>query len=210
MRALLCVLLLIALCVPLHASQNDWRWYFCDRTQCGVLDSAKDGADVNDLKAGPLPGTVPIYAVTFHERGVDGWDGDTGVYWGDFRSPLTTVGQTKTWRLYVATFDAGSSTSMAFTWGSYSFHPPAFDKIEYTLTYVQSAVGGDGPTFPVGTTVALNDQQQGTWVFPVYETADPRNGYVIDFTATVIPEPSSLLALLAGLAGFGAMIRRRR
>jgi hypothetical protein len=44
----------------------------------------------------------------------------------------------------------------------------------------------------------------------VYKTTDGTTGYMFTLTATVIPEPSSLLALLAGLGGFGAMLRRRR
>jgi hypothetical protein len=176
------------------------------RSYFGVDQSASDGFDVADRL---IADTYPVHVAIFHEKNVDGWSGDTGFYTTDIRSPLPSVlGQSKTWRFYLWV-DPGSTAAPLFSWG-YDTPAPAFDKILYTLTYVRAAQGITGEKTPVGTSVNLNHAMQGTWLFPRYTTTDGRTGYVFELTATVIPEPSSLLALFSGLAGVGFAVRRKR
>ena len=203
---LLLTLLALGVCLPAHASDMDWSWRF-GTAYFGTSSSASDNADTQDtLMASPQY----WYMATYHETDVDGWTGDTGFYSTDTRSPLPLVaGQSKTWRFYVWK-DLSSSGILEMMWGWSYPNAPAFDKMEYRLTYVRSANGVTEGSTPVGTSVLLNQYQQGTWSLPVYRTDDGRTGYMFEFSATVIPEPSSLLAVGGGLGAVGGLALRKR
>ena len=84
------------------------------------------------------------------------------------------------------------------------------DWLHATLSLVSKPSGvSDGPTLE--TIWDLSAQPDGSCItLPVIRTTNGLDGYVFDFTATVIPEPSSLLALLAGVAGIGGVAWRRK
>jgi hypothetical protein len=139
------------------------------------------------------------------------------MYDQDLRSPLDLIpGQSKTWTFYLWATPYYSNIPISLTWVQ-SYYKPPFDKMQFTLTYVRAPMA-DGQILPpgdvsVGTSISLNDYRDfgssGTWWFPIYRTTDGRTGYMFTLTATVIPEPTSLLALLSALGGFGVLLRRR-
>ena len=45
---------------------------------------------------------------------------------------------------------------------------------------------------------------------PFYSTSNGLTGYQFEFTLTAVPEPSSLLALVGGIAGLGGFALRRK
>lgn len=210
LRASLLIILFLVACSAGCTDESNWSWQFGQGyfAYFGTSAGASDNADVQDVR---VTGRQYWYVGTFHEPGVDGWTGDTGFYSQDVRAPLAlAVGQKKTWRFYMWSDYTHSSDHLELMWGWYRPAAPAFDKMEYRLTYVREAQGIDGGSVPVGTSIVLNQYQQGTWAFPVYKTDDGRTGYMFELTATVIPEPSSLLALGAGGLGLlGAALRRR-
>jgi len=195
----------LAMCTLAQASDTDWSWRF-NGAYFGTRTAAVDGFDALDQRISQAAAT---YCGTYHERNLAGWAGDTGFYATDLRAPMPLVpGQSKTWTFFLWE-DPAWNIVLELGWGWNSAATPAFNKMTYVLTYVRAAEGiAGGPA--VGTSAILNQQQQGTWSFPVYKTTDGRTGYMFTLTATVIPESSSLAAILAGLAGLGAVVRRRR
>jgi len=194
------------------ADASNWCWEIGEGqfAYFGTRSSASDGFDQGDQAV-----TWPQYwcISTYHQRNVDGWAGDTGFYSSDFRSPLAPVpGASKMWTFYLwGDLSLPAQVNhLEFMWGWSYAAAPAFDKIEYRLTYVRAAEGVTGGDMPVGTSVLLNDYQQGCWGFPVYRTDDGRMGYMFELTARAIPEPTSFLALAGGLAGLGGTALRRR
>jgi len=207
-RFLFLTIVILASGIAANASSTDWQWQIpVFMTNFGTAASASDGWDGLDVPAG---GAWSFHVGTYHERGVDGWIGDTGFYSTDMRAPLSFApGQSKTWRLYLWGDPSRrtSASPLEVQWGAGTWPPPS--DIQFTLTYVQAAQGVTGVSLPLGTVVNFNQHTQGTWSFPGYVSADGRTGYVFDFTATVIPEPPCILALAGGLAGLGGFAARR-
>lgn len=201
------VILMLAVCTYAHASDTDWSWQFGGTyAHFGTATLASDGFDSRDVR---IVQTSSVYIGTYHEQDVGGWSGDTGFYSTDLRAPVTLIpGQSKTWTFYLWE-NPSWNVVLELMWG-FDYPAPAFNKMLYTLTYVRAAQGITGGNIPVGASVLLNEHTQGTWSFPVYKTTDGRTGYMFEFTATVIPEPSSLLALVGGIAGLGGFVLRRR
>lgn len=205
MKKLISTLFLCVLATPALASYNDWQWQIGTAT-FGVSDSSSDGFDANDqmVTANPY-----WYVATYKQYGDSGWTGSSGFYSTDMRSPVPLVlGQSKSWQFYFWADQNCPYTFMEFQWG-YDNHTPAAE-ITYRLTYERAAVGGDSGSTPVGTSFILNSVPQGTWRLPVYKTSDGTNGYVFQLTATVVPEPSSLLALSLSLLPLGLALARKR
>ncbi len=163
-----------------------------------------------------------FYAATYHESGVDGWDGPTGSYAEDMRAPLGYYYDQETGPHFV-----GSKTWTFYMWWDpsnpnplggvdVSLGPVAFapSDVEFTLTYVRAPQGP--PTsdqvspIPVDTSIDLQQANGALWTFPAYDTSDGRSGYEFQFTATLIPEPSSLFALGCPLLGLAGLSIRRR
>ena len=202
---------------PSARYRDSWWWYvdsaasdgtnvYSYRMNIGVDPLATDGWD------GESPiviGDDPVgYALTWHEKNVDGWLGDTGFYRDDFRAPIQ-LGQTKTWLIYV-----WATPNVPDTCTTCGFHlanvVPGAPSQEYdtqfrlTLLSKPSSVIG-GPD--VGTVWDI-DWPEAQVSLPIYCTDDGRTGYQFEFSATAVPEPGPLLALAAGLAPL--ILRRRR
>jgi len=172
---------------------------------CGVNPAASDGYDSLDQMT-TTGGSA--YFGTYHVNGEDNWQGLTGYYREDIRAPLSLEpGQSLSWRIYVWADPSAvpAATSIRFGSGPGS-SPPQLD-VWLTMVSKPSGVSG-GPA--VGTRWHLSETLGAGTDLPIYRTTEGSSGYVFDLTATVIPEPSTLAALLAGLGGFGAVIRRRR
>ncbi|MCE5313660.1 MAG: PEP-CTERM sorting domain-containing protein [Armatimonadota bacterium] len=208
-----CILILQSMCLSAHASTTDWRWWFCSGfpeygTALGTSATASDGADSLDIA---LPTGRYLNCATYYEQGVDGWTGKTGFYRTDVRSPLVAQTEnTKTWLFYFWGGPSLTDSDMYLAWGYNSDYRPDFQNIVYTLKYVRPAVGITEGYVDVGTTICLNHHGQGAWKFPTYTTTNGLDGYMFEFTATVIPEPASILALLTGLAGIGGIAIKKR
>lgn len=205
LRNTLLITVMLMICSVAYASDTDWSWSFGQGyfAHFGTSISASDDVDACDVRISDIQ---YYYYGTYNE-------GDTGFYSTDIRAPLQLMpGQSKTWTFYLwadPSYPQGpSGDHLEMMWG-WSQPAPAFSKMRYVLTYVRSAEGVTGGNTPVGSSVILNQYQQGTWSFPVYRTIDGQTGYMFEFTATVVPEPSSIAALGMALAGVG-IIRKRR
>ena len=210
LKCLSFVMTLMVMCMGVQASSTEWQWTFNHSAQFGTSSWASDGVDNSDIK---ITGTHSYYVGVYHEQDEGEWSDDSGFYSTDMRAPLQLKpGESKTWVFYLwadPSYPQGpSGDHLELDWGWYQ-PSPDFSNMNYVLTYVAPAQGvTNGPT--VGKSVLLNENPQGTWRLPVYRTEDGRTGYVFSLTATVIPEPSSLLALLAGVAGIGGVVWRRK
>ena len=210
--AYVALLLILTISGCSSADDSNWQWLFgsldSGGSYFGVSMAALDDFDSLDQLAQPIHYS---YIATYHEKNIDGWTGDTGFYSSDFRSPMNLVpGQSKTWTFYLWARFLYPYSQLRMTWGFDEPPWPAFDTTEYTLTYVKAADGiTGGESIPIGTSRLLNVWTQWAWSFPVYKTNNGLTGYKFELTATIIPEPSSLLALAGGLMGLAGLLRKK-
>jgi hypothetical protein len=201
---ILVVLMLACFAGASHASVTDWGWAldaysnFQDSGSngcLGVFPDAVNGWDSNDemIFSGPK-----VYLGTYHViNGSDGWLGQTGFYPYDFRAPLAlTPGTAQTWSIYVWADPTlpTNATFMRFSW-LLTRTPPDWLRFNVTLKSKPADISG-GPSS--GTVWNLSVQPDGGVQLPVFRTSNGLEGYVFDFTVTVVPEPSSLAALTLG------------
>jgi hypothetical protein len=145
--------------------------------------------------------SVPIYVATYHTDGVAGWNAASGFYDHDARPPLMP-GQSRTEDIYLWAESGAPTDGMRI---DYSTATTPNWSLTLNLVSVPSGVTYTGlRTWGLSST--------GTWIglFPYYVTTDGRTGYHFQAIFTVVPEPSSLAAILAALSSLGAMMTLRR
>lgn len=193
-------------------SNSDWQWSFDHWIYVGTDSTASDASDYKDIPMGVEPWI--FHLATYKESGIDGWNGLTGFYRQDFRAPLDlTPGNSLTWRIYMWADTAldPKEKYIGLSWSSNNVSTEALQNIEYRLTYVRSAIGLVDTMNTVGEYKIFNDWPDGSgWAFPACRVENPLDGYILDFTATVVPEPSSVLALTGGLAGLAGLVLNRK
>ena len=210
MRTYRALIVCVLLCAGAHAAADStWAIPFRYGAQVGVDSAASDGYDPFDQA---MTSVKLANLAIFLESGLDGWDGPTGFYIHDIRAPLgPEPGSTKRWTVYLwaDTTLPPSSTVLDLTCYLHLIPAPTWESVWFALTYVRAAVGTDDPWNEVGTSILLNDYFDAAgFRVPSYRTDNGLDGYVFELTATVIPEPSALIALGVGLAALG--LRRRR
>lgn len=170
---------------------------------CGVAPDAADGYDGWDsLAATPWMTRVG----TYHSPEGENWLGPAGYYPGDFRAPLAAYGASHTWRIWLwntPSLPLESLEQRVLVLGD----PVPSHLVTLTLAAKPEGVTG-GP--PVGTTWELVGWPRVEFYLPTFRTTDGQQGYLLELTATVVPEPSSLFALTGGIGLLAGVIRRRR
>lgn len=213
--ARLLVILVVAtlLSSSAYCGTNDWGWAFgvsSSVSSCagvfGVDPLASNNYDALDLLT---PTYKKAFFGTYHINGEDSWTGDTGFYSADVRAPLYPVaGNSTSWLIYVW---GGTNVPDTANWLSidctYSSRPPADLDCWLTLKAKPESIT-DGPA--AGTSWHVSDTLGGYTRLPMYRTDNGLTGYQFELTATVIPEPASLLALTSGLMGLGCFVRKKR
>jgi hypothetical protein len=202
----------------IQASQNSYDPGFAVivGTQTGSLDAfdATSSVDFNDLATTPpdvLGDPQPRIAIN---RGSVYGSGSL-----DIEAPLAGPGDVKTWANILVVPGSGyNGSTFNLTLGGVdsSMSMPASvggSPVEYKLTLTNNVAGYAGPTSWIinpqgdpGSAQAIS--------FPTLNKATTAGawgtfGYNFTFTASVVPEPGSFLALGAGLVGFAGLLRRR-
>jgi hypothetical protein len=201
-----------------YADTTDWWWSvdgYADNQitsavgQIGVDPALSDNCDPSDALT-PLCG---VRFGTYHVNGQDAWIGQTGFYSTDFRSPLPAVpGASRTWTIYLWADPvlSGGANTIGIRWMYIQppdFVPPSGLRFAVTLKAKPIGITG-GPA--LATVYDLSAHNPSSVYLPIYRTTNGLDGYVFDFTATVVPEPSALAALGFGLLPLGGSALRRR
>ena len=186
------------------ADITNYRWGYISgpRIVFGVEAGALDSYDYNDWLSQPN-NYYYWQAGAYHVNNQDGWDGPTGFYGFDIRA-LLVPGETKTWDIYFwpAPGMAPHDQWVAF---SLSCSPKGSDsQFIARMECIQKPAGITG-----GPDVGTVWTTPPTFTLPYYATSNGLDGYGFRFTLTMLPEPSSLLAMLAGIAGIGGVAWRR-
>jgi len=201
-----------------------WRWrfvavagdsssVFCHPSEFGVSSDASDNYDDDQLiRTEGI--TSAVYAATYHNHTSisDSWSGPTGFYDTDLCAPVPLrAGESKSWLIYLWATPGVPDTYDTISVSCLMIMPPFMpSEYDYTLTLAAkpSATSG-GPA--IGTTWRLSLPSGVSVELPIYRTDNGLTGYQFELTATAVPEPSSILALLSGLVGIGgvAILRRK-
>jgi len=206
LRALpLCICaLLLPFSTPATADWPTYTWLFTVSTSdssagtlgvFGTQAGASNGYDTMDRLVDPAN---KAFVGTFWVEGANGWEGPSGVYAHDIRSPAAH----RSWGLlmWLDLSEAGDSRIL-LTW-----HPGVVGVPDGYLTTLRVQRTPTGVTLPV-TSWDLSAQPVGQVVLPAVRTSDPHYGYWL-LLDVIVPEPSGLLALAGGISGMLALRRR--
>ena len=135
----------------------------------------------------------------YNVDGTNGWDSTTGWYVGTAREAVSTGTSVIIDNLYLWASTGTPSQNLQLQLQDNSWIPSGLN-YKLSLVSLPSGVSYTGRTeWGIGDTVIT---------LPFYSTPNGRTGYHFQAQFTTVPEPSSLLALLAGLGGFA--LRRKR
>ncbi len=156
-----------------------------------------------DGQDGELPLAVDSYPVNlafYKQAGIDGWDGPTGFFVTDSRTPISG-GTTRSEEFYLWARVGASVQPLRLY---QDMHPYLPSGVSYKLVLVSVPAGVDytGPT--------QWGIDHGTITLPYYANYDGLTGYHFRMEFTAVPEPSSIAALGGGVMGLLALRKRRR
>jgi hypothetical protein len=137
----------------------------------------------------------------FKENGVAGWNSTTGFYSTDIRETIAPGGGITVDGLYLWATPDTSVQNLRVSLGSASYLPEGV-KCTLYLTSIPKDVDYSGPSH---WTLGIDEVS-----LPYYSTSDGRTGYKFYAVISAVPEPSSILALVGGIAGLGGFALRRR
>ncbi len=200
MKAVALVIVILALACSSFAASGiaEWSSVGDARIKMGTHLGASDTLDGNDLAAAEHNGWI---AGSYHSPGE--WGSSAGFYAFDLRTPLA-AGETKTWMLYIWGVPGEATSDFGATW---TWWPEDYDQlVQGRLELVQKPTGITGG--PAVRTVWTTPPT--SFALPLYTTTDGLTGYVFKFTLTAVPEPSSVLALVGGIAGLGGFALKRK
>ena len=178
-------------------------------------DGALDGYDAGDSYSTSWGDSSDnLLAACRRDTGVSGWDGPSGWYYY-FAVPFPAPGESTVIKdIYVWAGQSYAHDTFNIGYMGPGFANPQEWKRTLRLVKVPDSIVYNGPTewdIPLSVTkvgaAMLPDAS-----LPAYKTDDPLSGYQfeIEIQHLAVPEPSSMLALLAGVGGIGGLVWRRR
>jgi hypothetical protein len=181
----------------------------------GAYPGSHDGWNGQQVEGQPPDWHFPdpgVYLRLYREQS-GAWTGPTGMYGEVYASPIPAGGSKTWWDFYMWSHDYTPATpgQIAVGYGfidEYGDDPPRGYTGHLVIDQVPAGVTWTGP-MDYWFRMTTNDQ---TFLMPLAEVSNPLRGTRFHLTVYdhPIPEPSSAAAILAGLVGFGAVMRRRR
>ena len=162
---------------------------------------AGKGHDWDETMWPSTPSPTGVLLGFYNVNGTNEWDGENGWYGGTAREPVSTGTSVVIDNLYLWASTGTPSQSLQLRLQDYSWIPLGLN-YKLSLLAVPSGVSYTGRTeWGIGDT---------SITLPFYSTANGLTGYHFQAQFTAVPEPSSILALVGGLAGLGGFALRRR
>jgi len=146
---------------------------------------------------------IPRMNVAIHHSAAEGWLGEPGFYWADFREPLATE---KTWASIYLWWRPGAAAYNYTLYFVPDIPPPGYYRFTLYLDQVPAGVSYNGPWQWELSATARTDIPAGT--FAPFESETGLDSYRFHLTVAV-PEPSGLVVLAGGVAVL-ALRRKRR